>query len=578
MKSLNKFIIAILLLVPFSCDMLDFQSKLDDPNEATPKNADADLLFNNMQLSFARFYNNADALSSQIMRMRAMTRGYTYDAAYGSASGNTMWNIAFAEIFPDYDALVAIAQENELTAHIGAAKVLKAYVMMTLVDFFGAYPYSEIGQGINNPNPAITETDADLYNIAKGLLEEAITDLDPNNVSRGFPSTDLFFVSGKEGDDYRAQWRSAAYALLMKMSLNTGDFATFDNAAAQVFNDWEDFNFHYGTNRDNPNARHPWYNSQYETSDGPYMSNYYMWAMRGIGNDPAFPEVDPDKSTPDPRRRFYFYRQTDTAEGEDQFTIDCPFQPRPTHYSARDPFCLATNLAEPEKRHDGYWGRDHGNAEGIPPDGHLRTVYGIYPAGGLFDDDSFLNTKKQGTLGALGKGIWPVMDESFLHFMLAERNIGTPAVAEAHLEAGINASITKVMNYSASIASLPDFSKDIVVDGDTLNRGDYYGVSDSLITAYIDDVKANFAAATDPMDVVAKEYHLALWGNGMEAWNLYRRTGYPSGLQPTREPEQGTFPHILLYPSTYVDLNANANQRGSIGEKVFWDPGFTTLY
>ncbi len=559
MKSLNKFIIAILLLVPFSCDMLDFKSKLDDPNEATPQSADADLLFNNMQLSFARFYDEADGLSAQIMRLRAMTRGYTYDAAYASDAGNTMWRVAFAEIFPDYDALIPIAQENELTAHIGAAKVLKAYVMLTLVDFFGAFPYSEIGQGINNPNPAITETDAELYNIAKGLLEEAITDLDPNNVSRGFPSTDLFFVSSGEGADYRAQWRSVAYALLMKMSLNTGDLATFDNAAAQVFNSWEDFNFHYGTNRDVPNARHPWYNRQYETSDGPYMSNYYMWAMRGQGNG----EVDPDKTVADPRIRYYFYRQTDTAEGEDQFTIDCPFQPRPTHYSARDPFCLATNMDEPEKNHDGYWGRDHGNAEGIPPDGHLRTVYGIYPAGGLFDDDTFMNTKAQGTLGALGQGIWPVMDASFLHFMLAERNINNAAVARMHLEAGIRASIDKVMNFPGSI-------------GVTVDAAFEPGATD--VNDYVNEVLTNFDNAANPLDIVMKEYHLALWGNGMEAWNMYRRTGYPSGLQPTREPEQGTFPHILLYPNIYVDLNSNANQRANIGEKVFWDPGFTTLY
>ena len=40
----------------------------------------------------------------------------------------------------------------------------------------------------------------------------------------------------------------------------------------------------------------------------------------------------------------------------------------------------------------GYWGRDHGNDEGTPPDNFTRTASGVYPAGGSFDgsEDVFL--------------------------------------------------------------------------------------------------------------------------------------------------------------------------------------------
>ena len=51
------------------------------------------------------------------------------------------------------------------------------------------------------------------------------------------------------------------------------------------------------------------------------------------------------------------------------------------------PFCAPTNSAS--KPANGYWGRDHGNDNGIPPDGFKRTLRGVYPAGGAFDDSSF---------------------------------------------------------------------------------------------------------------------------------------------------------------------------------------------
>lgn len=561
MRYISKVILAILLVLPFSCEMLNFKDKLDNPNAATPESASADLLFNSMQLSYARFHNSANRIASQMMRMEAMTWGYTYDAAFGSSAGNTLWSIAYSEIFPDYDAMVAIAEPAELRAHLGAAKVIKAMTLMQLVDFFGAVPYSEIGQGIKNKSPEITESDEQLYDIAMDLLKEAIDDLDPNKVSRGFPETDLFYGSG----DNRDKWIKAANSLLMRMALNKGDLATFDAAAANAITDFsDDFDFHYGTNRNNPNSRHPQYNSQYETSDGIYHSNYLMWVMRGEGEG-SIKETNPDKTARDPRIRYYFYRQDSTAMDEDQFTIDCPYQPRPNHYSQRDPFCLPTNYQPANETHEGYWGRDHGNAEGIPPDGHLRTVYGVYPAGGNFDNNSFKNTKTEGTQGGLGAGIWPIMDASFVHFMMAERNITNATSARTHLEMAVMQSIDKVMK----------FAEDLGVNTIHPETGeDFTPVDTTDIANYMANVLANFDAATsddERMDVVAKEFHVAAFGNGMEIWALYRRTGKPSGLQPTREPEQGTFPRTLLYPSIYVDLNQNAQQKANIGEKVFWD-------
>ena len=66
-----------------------------------------------------------------------------------------------------------------------------------------------------------------------------------------------------------------------------------------------------------------------------------------------------------------------------------------------------------------------------------------------------------------------------------------------------------------------------------------------------------------------KEYYIALWGNGLEAWNNYRRTSLPSDLSPHVK-TSGEFPRAFLYPATVVNTNASINQQ-PVTTKVFWD-------
>ncbi len=59
-------------------------------------------------------------------------------------------------------------------------------------------------------------------------------------------------------------------------------------------------------------------------------------------------------------------------------------------------------------------------------------------------------------------------------------------------------------------------------------------------------------------------------GNGHEAYNNLRRTNKPNNIAPALDPAAGTYIWSTFYPSDFVDLNANADQK-SITEKVFWD-------
>jgi hypothetical protein len=123
------------------------------------------------------------------------------------------------------------------------------------------------------------------------------------------------------------------------------------------------------------------------------------------------------------------------------------------------------------------------------------------------------------------------------------------------LEEGVRNSITTVMSKLPNPASFNN-----VPDADDVND-------------YVDAVLALYDAATsadERMAVVGKEYWLAMYGNGVEGYNLYRRTGTPINLQPTYL-GTGSFPRSFLYPNVSVDRNPNINQKPGLTEQVFWD-------
>ncbi len=57
-----------------------------------------------------------------------------------------------------------------------------------------------------------------------------------------------------------------------------------------------------------------------------------------------------------------------------------------------------------------------------------------------------------------------------------------------------------------------------------------------------------------------KELHIATFGNGLEAYNAYRRTGFPSNMQPSLNPNPGDFYRSAYYPDNSVNNNPSASQ------------------
>lgn len=531
MSYINRLFIVFTVLIISSCSLTDLDL-LDDPNSVTPENAQTDLFFYAIQLDVKDLFMNGNDLSARVTRQLAMTGGNVYENAFASTSFNYIWGRAYANLLPDLDQLIEIAESEESSVphYAGAAKLLKAYTLMTVVDMFGDVPYSEAGQGTANLSPQ-ADSQVDIYNTAIDLINAGIADFGMESPS--ISGADLFYGGDSE------KWIKFGNTLKIKWYLNVGsgsnaNGADISAAAANAITDSaDDFQFQFGTQRDAPDSRHWWYQDGYENGASIYLSNYFMWQLKE------------EKGIEDPRINYYFYRQDLTAVADiDAFTLDCGSNNAPLHYGVDQPYC---HLG------DGFWGRDHGNDDGIPPDTDRRTVAGIYPAGGLYDSGQGAPSTNSGADGAMGAGIAPIMLSSYTHFMLAEaaltRNTGDDAWM--HLSTGIQQSMDKVFAMGAAQAgSTPDQT---VVD-------DYLAV-----------VQDRFDNASDKLDVVMKEYHIALWGNGIEAYNGYRRTTFPSNLQPTLEANSGDFPRLMYYPADYLNLNANISAQRALTDQVFWD-------
>ncbi|NQY01600.1 MAG: SusD/RagB family nutrient-binding outer membrane lipoprotein, partial [Flavobacteriaceae bacterium] len=176
-----------------------------------------------------------------------------------------------------------------------------------------------------------------------------------------------------------------------------------------------------------------------------------------------------------------------------------------------------------------------------------------YPAGGAYDDGvSNTNSNSSSNLG--GAGIHPILTSSFTDFLLAEAALSSSGLsingdARAYLESDMRKSFSRVETVAG-----------VAMDADSIED-------------YIAEVLNNFDIAADDsvrLSVIIKEFYIASFGNSLEAYNFYRRTGFPnlgSSVVPNTD-----FPRNLLIPESELNTNENENViQITRTDQVFWD-------
>lgn len=545
MKNIFKYIKVVLLTgaILTGCETTELDLRVS-PNDLASDQADPNLLLNAIQLGYVAAMDQISDLGAEVTRIDNMFGGLYFNN-YPGDTFNDEWLFLYSSqdfiagdglnqqvgMFTNINNLISINEnsDTDYSFHIGISKVLQAHMLFLLTDYIGQATFSQAANPVEFPSPQL-DSGEEIYTAAFGLLDEAEALLASGPATQG--ANDLYY--GGDTD----QWIKLINTIRLRSYFVTGNAAAFQAiiAGGDFIDDTaDDFQFQYGTSALQPDNRHPDYGDDYTPSGANiYQSNWLMETML-------------DKN--DPRIRYYFYRQNDATPGAtgvppDEETLACSLVTPPVHY-AGFVYCSANN---------GYWGRSHGNDEGVPPDNFLRTAVGVYPAGGSFDDSSFGNVGLG--LGGGGAGIEPILLASYVDFWR-----GAMATSDADkatfLRAGMEKSIAKVQSFG-SLDSNANLSLE---------------PSEADVMTYVDGIVADFnaAAGDDKEDVFAEQFWFALYGGATEAYNYYRKTGFPTTLSPSWDPLPGPFPRTFLLPQNEVLTNPNLTQRTDLNTQVFWD-------
>ena len=530
MKNILKITFVAAMLGLFTgCETTELDL-LDNPNAISADVASPNFVLNSIQLSFNGFMSGTTRTNG-ITRMTAQFGQYNGAVTVNSLNG--AWSSAY-NTFANVDLIQEIDALSEVGVpyHVAVAQILEAYMYITLVDFVGDVPYSQANQFGEFPTPEL-DPGEDVYAAQIATLNSAIALL--NEESAVIPQ-DLFYGSFDTDN-----WIAVANTLKLKAHLNMGDGAAISALLSEniIDEDDEDFQFNYSSST-TPESRSPIFQGNYPNGTGFYMSNGFLDLLNAGDAEEPFVET----GIADPRLRYYIYRQrNDPPSGSNL----------PCEGNDIYDYCYVGNK---------YWGRDHGDDEGIPNDNTRRSTWGVYPAGGAFDNNQFNRVDSSNTVTLNGEGINPIFLSSFTHFALAEAglDLGVAVDSRALLEIGISLSMDKVTDFSGSLPTTDE-------DDETID----YAATSADISDYIARVLAEYDAASGneaKLAIVVREWYLASWGNGIEPYNMYRRTGYPTlqtGVIPV-----GPFPRSYRYPSNEVVTNPNMDQT-TADNQVFWD-------
>ena len=529
-----KILSAILLLLATGAcqDQLDIN---DDPNASTQLNLANTLGFAQVSL-VSNVLEEINTNAGSFSRMWYTTEIRDYDQNQGTYS--TVWTNIYAGPLADLQAIIDGAAEEE-SGYSGVARLLKAYTFGLLVDTFGDVPYFEaLTAGV--PFPGLDEGAA----IYADLLLQIDQALEEINAASGSILGDLIYGGNL------TKWVKMGNTLKLKLYAQTRKEGSIDSGTGfsslingDIITDFQDdFQLEYGSQQTPFQNRFPLHVNHYNQETAYWMDNWTMANLLNNGTVSATTGLPVSYRTmEDPRLPYYIFRQVpDDAGGA---VVTCQ--------GGGCPIGLLSN---------GYLGRDAGDPSAFSNEGALVATFGVYPVGGLVDQG---NAKTVTAADGTGKGIFPMLTAFMVKFLHAEMALtaGVSGDPLSLLTEGIQLSMDKVKDFGAA--------------NDPSATGSDYEISQGEVDAYIAEVEAAYnAVGTDDerLNIIMTEYQLALWGNGIEAYNNFRRTGFPDYM--VTAPVMGDPPYPLRFVLPVSELETNpklADYTPNAFEPVFWD-------
>ena len=467
------------------------------------------------------------------------------------------WDLIFLQILPDLDVIIRQGTEEDNMIYVGIAKILKAYTLSQAVDVWGDIPFSEFNKfkdGVRQPK---FDDDATIYPELFKMLDEGIANIQSTtskNPAKPGPNDVIY-------KGVTARWIEAANTIKLKLYTQvrkvqnvtpqvTALLATpgnLINANAEMF--VVPFG-PLGATDDRNGA----FADYIATQRSDHVSPWFYEILKGYN-----PNIN--TGVTDPRLPYYVYNQltaTAAAQSNTEYR-DGPFVS--IYFGSTGQF------------------RDGNQQNSI-------SVFGIFPAGGKYDDGTATVAGAASGTGAAPYKLITYADRLYLEAELISAGV-IPGDAKAVFKKALEASMSQV-DYIITTFVKPSQTVPVLA-------------TQAAATTYINAVLAQYDAgdAAKKLEHIMTQKWLASVGSSVDQYTDYRRTGYPILFDP-RNPAmapggrvqppvggnpfvnpQGSVPVVLAvnYPLSLpwsqneLDLNSSApDQKKPDTYKIFWQP------
>lgn len=549
----------LFLSIPFiSCEKyLDVDTDTDSPTTAP-----LGQLLTNIDIAIANTVDfrlwSGDMLSVYTHQFTAREEQDQYGTKADNINLNNDWDTIYLTL-TDIETLISQATESGDMVYVGIAEILKAYLMSVAVDLWGDVPFSEATLLEGGTVSPVFDNQEAVYQAVLDLLDSGKAKV-ASGQGLSLPASDDLYYGGST-----TQWVKFANTYKLKLYnqirlsslFNQADFNALVSENNFLSSIADDFQFTHTIAQAPSDERNQLFIDAYGGAQvAKYISPWFYEILMGMnpnihtGNkDPRIPYYWANQLTPGQFPR----DQGDTTTGD----------PNADYWdSSTGFFSIRFGSIGPD--------RDHA----VQTD---ATFPGIFPCGGRYDDgQGFARTIASGT-GVAPRRI--LTYDEFLYIQAELMHVGLMSGdAGAKLREAMEASFAKV---------------DQVVAGSGTSQSVPTLEGSPEVIAFMDGIDNEFAAANDEkrLELIMTQKWVATFGDSMDQYNDYRRTGYPiladpNGPSPEYQLDNGDgwplqdnltvlnngFQYSFFWPQPELNLNQNApEQKDPTTVKIFWD-------
>ncbi|MCC2546998.1 SusD/RagB family nutrient-binding outer membrane lipoprotein [Hymenobacter sp. BT175] len=472
-------------------------------------------------------------------------------------SFNNEWSGLYTDMLNNNEQIIRQATAQQSWTFLGIAQLQKAYVVSQMVDMWGDIPYSQALQGASNRAPRF-DKDSDIYNGNQtlgiqglfSLIDEALANLAKGGVT---PSNDIIYGGNAlKWSRFGRSLKLKLYNQIRKTRDVSADVTTLlgqDLLTAQ-----DDFEVKYGSTT-TPENRNVGFLADYvNVGRENHIGIHFYERMRGTsaGNTTRAPR--------DPRLPYYFFNQNrSTVENTN------------------------VDYQEPANRGRLFISRRFGSTgrNAAAADADVRTLPGLYPIGGRFDNGEGGNATSDFGRGLVAQRLLTYFSRKYTEAEVRLMVLNDATAAGVALEEAIRASFAKVNQIAAAEGTSPA--------GVGVSALPVPQISAAAINTYVTREMAAYNAATTAqgkLAIIMEQKYIASFGFGLDIYTDFRRTylpriKVPGNADPARGTEDdddnetassGGFPRRLLYRQDDLTTNPNApKQPNVLTDRIFWD-------